>query len=796
MNDSNVNSKPTNYNDNFELIYPCPTDAPERPESLPYKINDKWVWIPIKFWWAYRDQPGRLLGYVVRIERETGKETPMVTLWRDKRNGRLKWRARGFPAPRPLYNLEIVSKHPQAQIVIVEGEKCAECLQAVIDGIGARSSLVAVTWPGGTNGISKGYWLPIAGRKTILWPDADEPGKKAMIELAQDYLSPFSDDIKIMDIPGDKPKGWDVADAVVNDGWQINDIIKFMKNTSRQFEPKPKADKEKTEKINVVKPDDFPFRCLGISQGNYYYLPYNTNNIKIIKGENHGCASLMTLAPLWFWERNFEGNSGPAWKIASDTLMRLCEREGVFDGTNLRGRGAWIDAKTTVLQMGNKLIVDGEYRSIRDFKSRYCYEAGPAIEVSAANPISAAEAITLRKITDLLFWERPISSIYLAGWCVIAPICGALRNRPHLWITGAAGTGKTHILEHIVAPCLGDFAIFASQDTTDAGIRQMLGSDARPVMLDEFEAEAVESQSRIQKMLELARQAFSDTGAKIIKGSAGHGAVFFQVRSCFLMSSIGVAISQRADQSRVMILGLKPPKNTEGEGKEEHFQRLCSITDATLTEAFCQGLRARSFAMVNTIRKNTEIFSSVISRKTGNRRHADLIAPLLAGNHALMYDHVVHADEARAFVDSQDFSSQLPEDHESDEIRLLNNLMSFTVRQPGSEDISVYELIMDAHSRKAASGGCDENSQEQLTVSRLGFRVTETDLIVADGHPKIKGMLEKTPWLKTYSGIISRIKDAEKIKMVRFCGSRYRAISIPLSALPEKQITTGDPGEF
>jgi nucleoid-associated protein YgaU len=30
----------------------------------------------------------------------------------------------------------------------------------------------------------------------------------------------------------------------------------------------------------------------------------------------------------------------------------------------------------------------------------------------------------------------------LAGWIALAPICGAMRWRPHLWLTAAAGAGK------------------------------------------------------------------------------------------------------------------------------------------------------------------------------------------------------------------------------------------------------------------------------------------------------------------------------------------------------------------
>ena len=88
-------------------------------------------------------------------------------------------------------------------------------------------------------------------------------------------------------------------------------------------------------------------------------------------------------------------------------------------------------------------------------------------------------------IANRFRWDVPASGTLLVGWVVLAPICGALPWRPHLWLTAGAGTGKSAILDRYVVPLLGDFALVVSGATTEAGLRQTICSDAMPVVFDE-----------------------------------------------------------------------------------------------------------------------------------------------------------------------------------------------------------------------------------------------------------------------------------------------------------------------
>lgn len=177
---------------------------------------------------AYRDAQGRLLGYVARAQikdRDTGalkKWTPTLT-WCVSPTGARQWCLQHFPEPRPLFGLDTLAVKPDAPVLIVEGEKCCAA------GARAWPQYAVVAWPGGANGIRKVDWTPLAGRDVVLWPDADEVGRKAMLGNRTDagdfragvahYVSRVGvRSIGMIDTHGCS-KGWDLADAFEKDGW-------------------------------------------------------------------------------------------------------------------------------------------------------------------------------------------------------------------------------------------------------------------------------------------------------------------------------------------------------------------------------------------------------------------------------------------------------------------------------------------------------------------------------------------------------------------------------------------------
>lgn len=114
------------------------------------------------------------------------------------------WQDKGHKGQFYPYKIEDEPDWLDKPVIVAEGEKCADRL--------ADLGYAAVTWCGGTNAVTRTRWGALAGRTAILWRDNDEPGTKAMRQLAE-ILEGLGCDVRWVDVPDGKPRGWDCADA-------------------------------------------------------------------------------------------------------------------------------------------------------------------------------------------------------------------------------------------------------------------------------------------------------------------------------------------------------------------------------------------------------------------------------------------------------------------------------------------------------------------------------------------------------------------------------------------------------
>jgi putative DNA primase/helicase len=119
--------------------------------------------------WTYRDASRRVLGYVARFDTPEGKQI-LPRSWCRLPEGGHGWCWRALPEPRPLYGLDRLALRPNAPVLVVEGEKATDAAGVIFP------EAVAVTSPGGAGAARKADWTPLAGRRVLIWPDADEPG--------------------------------------------------------------------------------------------------------------------------------------------------------------------------------------------------------------------------------------------------------------------------------------------------------------------------------------------------------------------------------------------------------------------------------------------------------------------------------------------------------------------------------------------------------------------------------------------------------------------------------------------
>lgn len=231
-------------------ILPVPNDAPPPPAAHIKRGKPSHVW-------TYRDAEGGVLGYVCRFETSTGgKEVLPLTWCVHDETGAHEWRWISFPEPRPLYGLDRLAAKPGVPVLVVEGEKCADAAQAELPG------LVVISWPGGGKAVDKADWSPISGRNVFSWADCDskherltpeekssgidqlskpllppdkQPGVMAMVKVSEHARGTGCKwwDITIP-APGDKPDGWDIADAI-DEGLTGAALADFVQTNARVF---------------------------------------------------------------------------------------------------------------------------------------------------------------------------------------------------------------------------------------------------------------------------------------------------------------------------------------------------------------------------------------------------------------------------------------------------------------------------------------------------------------------------------------------------------------------------------
>ena len=747
----------------------------------------------------YHDSKGALLGYVLRIDFGGGKKiTPTIT-WCSLPDGNKAWVHCSFPEPRPLYGLQDIND--DKPVLICEGEKARDVAKRLLG-----NDYTCISWNGGTQVVNKSDWSVLAGKRVLIWPDNDQPGVDAVIGAEKKkglvhYLTEAGvESIKYIKLDPEKEKGWDAADAH-SDGMSRDDVIAWAKKHIEEYIPSTQEHKEPPlpeeephqfdnddhvaqEYHHETNNTDYPFRLLGFNRGLFYYLPDRSQQLVALTASQHTVNNLFSVAPISHWEMEYPQKSGFDLNMAVNALINRNYAIGLFDPHELlRGRGAWLDDNRAVLHLGSKCFVDGVKTPPRNVSSKYIYEHQTDLSVEISKPALNKEANQLPKICSELSWENELSAAMLTGWCVIAPVCGILEWRPHIWITGPSGSGKTTVIKDIIGRIVGDMALHMEGKTTEAGIRQQLCQDARPVVFDEAEAEDESSARRMQGILDLARVASS--GGKIIKGTQSGTGVSFSVRSCFCFSSINTSVQHFADESRINKLILKKDNSEKAKDK---YDELDKRIKATFTPEYSAAMLARSVKYLPILQRNCKNFIDAATRVFGSRRLADQMGTMLAGYYLCFSVKEVSSEQAEEWMMKQNWTEYTDITNRQDEQRLLEYITTRRIRvedSKGFHDVNIGELILSA-SRDIDIVQQDAADRE---LRRHGIITDFQTILIANNCQPMRELLKGTAWSSDWSRPLKDLYDAEITKVKYFApGIKSRAVELPLSLFKEDML--------
>lgn len=526
------------------------------------------------------------------------------------------------------------------------------------------------------------------------------------------------------------------------------------------------------EETKVV--DKLALYALGFNKGGYYFT--STQNRQITELQSFGEDKLLTLMPLKYWEAVFPGDKSRVdWSSAKSELIEKCQAKGIFHAHNVRGAGVWMDAGRVVVNMGDHLLVDGGRVELGSLKSRYFYTLGTKLPALHPEPLTEKECEVITGAAHTFKWKRADFGFLLAGAMVTMRVCGALPIRPHTWITGEKGTGKTTLFNRFIEPLLGQSKIYAAGNSTEAGIRQRVNADAVPLMVDEFENRGPKAADIIQSVLDLLRVAWSETNAVILKGTSGGTSQEFQVRCAAIVTSIMQVNMNDADSSRFSSIELAPHDNDA-----EHWKKLDGLLNL-IDEEFGNRLFARTISMMPILLANFKTLKKALNRKSPGQRFGDQYGMLLAGYSLLVQDDALTDAQADYFANQVTLDEARETAKISNQLDAKQHLVTTRIQfetMTGRDEMLIGEMIERVWRR----GESSIDQYDKKALLRLGIRVDLNFVYIAVPlHAEQEARVwRQTQWSKVWSGALKNLTGAV-VKNVKIDGQTKRCIVIHIS---------------
>ena len=785
----------------------------------------------------YHTSTGEVIGYVVRYMAGNKKCYSNVRWGYTECDATPRWVNKPFDKPTPLYNLHHIAQ-TTGQVLVVEGEKSADAATSFLGmtataWIGGANNINSADWHP-LAGRSVLLW-PDADEpgfacmrkvteilhnlgckvKVIAW-DQSLPEKFDVADAAQqwtveqtiewmranasEYAPPAPEptpehQAQILEFaplessPLYEPPPFDDIPIEYYDSALIPDYLPQPDEAPPPAPAEPPAPEPVTtitrRKRNEV-PTAFeasqPFRALGYSGNYYYFIATTTQSVIELTSAQFAKNTFYRLSDNEeYWMASYpHTKSGFDVNAATRTLMKACHDAGHFDSNRIRGRGAWWDGNKIAIHLGDTVIINEKVYKPAQAPSRFIYEERPMLDVVYDAPINVQQAQKFLNLMRMMPFKDPLSAIYTAGWCVLAHIAGALQWRPHLWATGAAGSGKTTLVSEVVKPILGQNLIFVEGSSSEAGVRQYLGSDSLPVLFDEAEGDTKKSQMRIQSVLELIRSSSSSNGSVIARGTTQGEAMLFDIRSCFCLSSINATLVQASDKSRMTIVEVAK------ECQVHPIEEIRRIIAELFTPEFVSGFHARALHQAYIIRKNCFVFSQAAASIFKSQRAGDQYGSLLSGAYSLFSDDEISYEDAVAWVSKQDWTEQVASVAvESDEYALVSFILSKKISvnlMNSREDVALGELIRIA----AGEGKFGLVPQDAFDILlRVGIRVQSGFMYISTNYAELRLLLRDTPWYTSWGAVLARRPGAVHVQNVQFAGTATPAIKIPLPGQQE-----------
>lgn len=482
----------------------------------------------------------------------------------------------GSDAKTPLYRLPellaMLAQYQDGQVLIVEGEKCADRVIQAHQDAGA-GVICTTSFARDKSTLPLTDWEPLRNRKVCIIGDTDEAGRSWVERLAPLLSREYGCKVRLLLPHG--LGGFDVADAIegVKDKagnmltgkagmyYWIQEECGGLVDYVDKGDPVP-AD---TTLGDVDLSENEHFKVLGLSEDDerpqVVFTCYPFHHKRYIPlGQLTNIDALSNIAPNDWWEKIAPGTGKGQLRKVKDTIREAAEQIGKVDMSGCLGRGATVDGDSFYFNVGNLLLTeDAEGRltvekSFQDVPG-IPFETGVPMLMTASKNAEAVSRALYDAMVRYRFRTRNEAHAFL-GWIVTALIGGALDFRPHIWISGKTGVGKSFLLSSVLHPVLGD-ALVRSADPTQAGLCFKLRSDALAVSIDEFEP-TQKNRSETEAILHTCRTATSGETQRLRGNPQGRSVPGHVQRFSAAVCSILKPELSDADRSRFQMIGFGP----------------------------------------------------------------------------------------------------------------------------------------------------------------------------------------------------------------------------------------------
>ena len=745
---------------NNKFIIPCPKELDYKPNTYLSVLNKNGNPQNQKYThlWPWYKADGKKIGY---IGRKPNKITHQI-FWTEK-----GWTQDSYGDNRPMFGSETLDLPDP--VYVVEGEKT---WQAVVDKVFNP----VVTWVGGASAVANTNFSLLKGRQIILCPDNDNAGRKAMKYI--ENISKGSSTINIFKNPDNSPEKWDLAD------YNGEDLETFVKEHLVTLEEKKEEVKDNKQFLYET------IRPLGFDDKKVYFMPAGKGQVIQLGQADLTESTLRILARDYLWRQAFPGKED-TWKTdykeAACWILDCCEKLKVYDPSKLRGNGIWRDGeKDIVVHLGDKLLVNGEEMQLNQYESKYVYSQRPRKIKMPKIHISQEEKELMVRCAEAFNWKDKEAPTIVLSFIITSIMAAYLRWRPHVYITGPAGVGKSTVQEMFIQRCLEGLSIQPEGDTTEAGLRSWIKNDSLPVIFDEAEGDGDASIAKMKNVMRFARSNSSSSGGEIAKGSIDQSGVRYQAQSMFSFSSINTIEMQKQDRDRITKIELA--------GKSDlSWPQLEKLLN-TLPRDMCEKLFLFVVTNVSKINNIIEAYKTYFADKFGSQRIGDQFGTLAVGKYLLTSDlSTPTMEEIKKMQEDEGFVWHMIENPvtTSEEVSFLSYLRNsvITVKRENANNIDLtVRDIVQARFNEAPMTYRITREEAGLTLKNMGIFVkrSENKVYFSITNERLKSLFDKRPMYKEFAQIMLRIEGAHRPNArKRLDGQLLTVVSLPIKTFLE-----------